>query len=90
MRIPGRVHITWQDDNTLKVEKDSGTQTRLFHFGATGQNSPVAIGKAFRRVMGRRGWRAWPLPGNGLKVVTRNSKLDTCARTGCPTARTRS
>ena len=34
MRIPGRVHITWQDDNTLKVETDEGTQTRLFHFGA--------------------------------------------------------
>jgi hypothetical protein len=35
MRIPGRVHITWQDDNTLKVEFDAGTQTRLFHFGGT-------------------------------------------------------
>jgi hypothetical protein len=34
MRIPGRLHITWQDDNTLKIETDSGTQTRLFHFGA--------------------------------------------------------
>ena len=33
MRIPGRVHITWQDDNTLKIETDAGTQTRLFHFG---------------------------------------------------------
>ena len=33
MRIPGRLHITWQDDNTLKVETDAGTQTRLFHFG---------------------------------------------------------
>ena len=32
MRVPGRVHITWQDDNTLKVETDAGTQTRLFHF----------------------------------------------------------
>jgi hypothetical protein len=32
MRIPGRVHITWQDDNTLKLETDAGTQTRLFHF----------------------------------------------------------
>ena len=32
MRIPGRVHITWQDDDTLKVETDAGTQTRLFHF----------------------------------------------------------
>src|SRR5712691_10396386 len=35
MRLPGRVHITWQDANTLKVETDNGTQTRLFHFGAT-------------------------------------------------------
>jgi len=35
MRIPGRVRITWQDENTLKVEFDAGTQTRLFHFGGT-------------------------------------------------------
>ena len=32
VRQPGRVHITWQDDNTLKVDFDAGTQTRLFHF----------------------------------------------------------
>src|SRR5262245_56535486 len=28
MRQPGRLHITWQDDNTLKMEFDAGTQTR--------------------------------------------------------------
>ena len=33
MRQPGRLHITWQDENTLKVEIDAGTQTRLFYFG---------------------------------------------------------
>jgi len=33
MRQPTRLHITWQDDNTLKVETDYGSQTRLFHFG---------------------------------------------------------
>src|SRR5271166_5764841 len=27
MRVPGRIHITWQDDNNLKVETDAGTQT---------------------------------------------------------------
>jgi hypothetical protein len=32
MRLPTHLHITWQDDNTLKVEADFGTQTRLFHF----------------------------------------------------------
>ena len=29
MSVPGRLHITWQDDSTLKVETDAGMQTRL-------------------------------------------------------------
>jgi hypothetical protein len=33
MRGPTRLHITWQDDNTLRVDTDYGQQTRLFHFG---------------------------------------------------------
>ena len=33
MSVPGRLHITWQDDNTLKVETDAGMQTRLLRFG---------------------------------------------------------
>jgi hypothetical protein len=33
MRIPGRLHITWADDNTLQIDTDQGTQTRLLHFG---------------------------------------------------------
>jgi len=33
MRVPTRLHITWDDDNTLRVETDAGKQTRLFHFG---------------------------------------------------------
>jgi hypothetical protein len=32
MYVPGRLHITWQDDNTLKVETDAGNQTRLLQF----------------------------------------------------------
>jgi len=33
MRLPERVHVTWQDDNTMRMDIDAGTQTRLFHFG---------------------------------------------------------
>ena len=33
MRMPGRLHITWQDDTTLKIDTDQGTQTRVLHFG---------------------------------------------------------
>jgi len=32
MRQPGRIRISWQDDNTLKLEFDAGTQTRLLSF----------------------------------------------------------
>jgi hypothetical protein len=33
MTVPERLHITWQDAHTLKMETDTGMQTRLFHFG---------------------------------------------------------
>jgi hypothetical protein len=32
MRQPGRVRISWQNDETLQMEFDAGTQTRLLHF----------------------------------------------------------
>src|SRR5829696_4804057 len=32
LRVPGRLNITWVDDNTLKIDMDAGTQTRLLHF----------------------------------------------------------
>lgn len=40
MRVPGRLHIHWADDNTLQIDVDSGTQTRLLHFGAASQQKP--------------------------------------------------
>lgn len=33
MQRPGRLHITWEDDNTLRIDADAGTQTRMLHFG---------------------------------------------------------
>jgi hypothetical protein len=33
MRMPTRLHVTWQDANTLQIDTDSGTQTRLLRFG---------------------------------------------------------
>jgi len=40
LRVPGRLHITWQDDETLKVEVDAGRQMRFLHFG--NWNAPVS------------------------------------------------
>lgn len=35
LRVPGRLNVTWVDDNTLKIEMDAGTQTRLLQFNPT-------------------------------------------------------
>ncbi len=35
LQVPGRLHLHWQDDNTLQLDTDSGTQTRLFRFGGS-------------------------------------------------------
>jgi hypothetical protein len=32
MRVPGRLNITWENDETLRIDTDAGTQTRLLHF----------------------------------------------------------
>src|SRR3978361_1011016 len=44
LRVPGRLHITWQDDQTLRMDADAGKQTRVFRFGASaaGQGQPAA------------------------------------------------
>ena len=33
MTRPERLHVTWQDENTLRMDVDAGTQTRIFRFG---------------------------------------------------------
>jgi hypothetical protein len=35
MRQPGRLHIAWQDEDTLTIDFDAGSQTRLLHFDRT-------------------------------------------------------
>jgi hypothetical protein len=34
MNLPTHLRIGWQDDRTLRVETDYGTQTRVLHFGS--------------------------------------------------------
>jgi hypothetical protein len=74
MRVPARFHITWQDENTLRIDSDSGTQTRLFHF-----NSPPS---------GERTWQGystaqWQRPGS-LKVSTNNMRAGYLRKNGVP------
>lgn len=43
MRQPLRVQIAWQDDRTLKLESDTGQQTRLFKFAAPAPGPPAVV-----------------------------------------------
>jgi hypothetical protein len=58
MRMPGRLHITWQDDATLKVDVDAGTQTRLLRFGGT----PPTGGERTWQGYSVAGWELPSLP----------------------------
>ena len=33
MRLPGRLNIAWENDETLRIDTDAGMQTRRFYFG---------------------------------------------------------
>ena len=88
MRIPGRLHIHWVDDNTLQVDTDSGTQTRTLHFGApapadfqpTWQGYSVAQWAGVN--MGRAG--RTPGPHGDLGVVTTKMKAGYLRKNGVP------
>ena len=46
MRLPTHLRIGWQDENTLKIEADYGTQTRVFHFGPPQTQGRLDYGNA--------------------------------------------
>jgi len=46
MRIPGRLRVSWQDDNTLKIESDAGQQTRLLRFAPPPGAAPSPVSSA--------------------------------------------
>src|ERR1041385_4735949 len=42
MRMPGRIRISWENDTTLKVETEAGTQTRRLQFIPPAQQPTAA------------------------------------------------
>ena len=86
MRQPGRLHITWADASTLKIETEAGTQTRLLHFAPdAGGGGPSWQGDstATWEYGGRRGRGAASNNGS-LKVVTKNLRPGYLQKNGVP------
>ena len=81
LRVPGHLHFTWQDDQTLKLDLDAGTQTRLFHFG----NWKAPTGPATLQGDSQALWEIQRPSQNGsLKVNTTHLKAGYLRKNGVP------
>ena len=97
MRLPLRLRIRWEDDNTLKIETDAGQQTRLLHFidavaserswqGVTNAEWTTPVGGFdLRAVISGRVTQApsGPPPGS-LKAITTNLRAGYLRKNGLP------
>jgi hypothetical protein len=88
MRVPGRLHITWQDDSTLRIDTDAGTQTRLLRFGAAAaaaliDEAPSWQGKSVAEWQYAAGARGAARTGN-LTVTTTNLRAGYVRKNGAP------
>ena len=86
MRVPGRLYVHWVDDNTLQMDTDSGTQTRLFRFGAAGppasgeptwQGVSAAMWEGLQRGRGAK-------PTGQLRVTTTRMRPGYLRKNGVP------
>jgi hypothetical protein len=85
MRVPGRIRITWENDTTLRVDTEAGTQTRLFRFGAPPPAAqPSWQGTSVAQWQIASGRRDAPPSGGSLKVVTTGLRPGYLRKNGVP------
>jgi hypothetical protein len=93
MRVPGRIHVSWDNDTTLRIDTEAGTQTRLLRFGGrrdeaspsppTWQGDSLAAWELSGRGGGMFGGPA-PKPSGALKVVTSRIRPGYLRKNGVP------
>lgn len=97
MRMPTRLHITWEDDNTLRIDTDAGQQTRRLLFD---WSQPPAAERSLQGHSLAEWERPLPpppgnngaglnavaaeRPGGSLRVVTTNLEPGWLRRNGVP------
>jgi hypothetical protein len=87
MNLPTHLHITWQDDNTLRVDTDYGTQRRVLRFGnwtppeprkRSWQGNSVAVWAS------RRGGRGGAPSARYLRIATTDLLSGYLRKNGVP------
>ena len=90
MRVPGRLHITWDNDTTLHIDTEAGTQTRILRFGSPSPSEePAWQGQSAAQweVGGRAGGMfgvSQAKPSGALKVVTTRIRPGYLRKNGVP------
>jgi hypothetical protein len=92
MRMPTRLHITWEDEETLRIDSDYGEQTRLLRFRATEADAASDRGTwqghsvaSWEKQGQRRGFGPGPSGGPGtLRVETVGMRPAYMSRNGIP------
>ncbi len=83
MTVPARLHITWQDEETLRIDIDAGTQTRLFRFAPRGAAPPAP--RSWQGESAARWQRSnGPDGGGSLEVRTSNLRPGYLRKNGVP------
>ena len=81
MRLPGRLRISWVDDQTLKMELEAGSQTRLFRFApAAAPSEPTWQGQSLAQWQ----YTVNPPRTGELKVVTSRLRAGYLRKNGVP------
>lgn len=92
MRMPGRLRISWNDDETLEIRTDAGRQRRLLHFDVPPQPDAerswqgISAAEWEMHRAGGGGFRGFGQPPvNGtLKVVTTGMRAGYFRKNGVP------
>ena len=86
LRVPERLHITWQDDQTMRMDTDAGKQTRIFHFGDwKAPGGPHTLqGDSTAQWEFHRAQGPGTPPNGSLKVATENLKAGYLRKNGVP------
>ena len=93
LRMPTRVHITWENDHALKLETDNGQQIRRLDFDKTAAPGEKSLqGHSVAELVRTTGRGAGffgiavgpPPPGGSLRIVTTNLQGGWLRRNGVP------
>ncbi len=88
MTLPERIHITWEDEKTLRMDIDAGSQMRQFHFGdwTNPASKPTWQGDSVAAWVSRRGPASQPTTpaSKYLQVTTKHMLPGYLRKNGVP------